>query len=65
SNMISPKATIDALIPAMNYFAFWYVLAAAAAWFLGFETRGRTIQEIDGDLRGSLRVNLTTSRRPG
>jgi putative MFS transporter len=64
SNFVSPKATIDALIPAMNYFAFWYVLAAVAAWFLGFETRGRTIQEIDDDLRGSLRINLTTSGRP-
>ncbi|HUA56944.1 MAG TPA: hypothetical protein VMB81_32470, partial [Candidatus Sulfotelmatobacter sp.] len=50
SNFVSPKATLDALVPAMNYFAFWYVLAAAAIWFIGFETRGRTIQEIDGDL---------------
>jgi MFS transporter, putative metabolite:H+ symporter len=51
SNFVSPQATIDALVPAMNYFAFWYVLAAIAAWFLGFETRGRTIQQIDDDLR--------------
>ncbi|HUA55819.1 MAG TPA: MFS transporter, partial [Candidatus Sulfotelmatobacter sp.] len=42
SNFVSPKATLDALVPAMNYFAFWYVLAAAAIWFIGFETRGRT-----------------------
>jgi putative MFS transporter len=50
SNFVSPQATLDALAPAMNYFAFWYVVAALAAWFIGFETRGRTIQEIDGDL---------------
>ncbi len=50
-NFVSPKATLDTLVPAMNYFAFWYVLAALAAWFIGFETRGRTIQEIDSLLR--------------
>jgi len=53
SNFVSPKATLDALVPAMNYFAFWYVLAAFAAWFIGFETMGRTIQEIDGHLRAN------------
>jgi MFS family permease len=52
----SPKATLDALVPTMNYFGFWFVLAALAAWFLGFETRGRTIQKIDGHLKGSMRV---------
>jgi putative MFS transporter len=50
-NFVSPKATLDALIPAMNYFGLWFVLGALAAWFIGIETRGRTIQEIDKDLR--------------
>ena len=49
-NFVSPKATLDALIPAMNYFGLWYLLAAAAIWFIGFETRGRTIAEIDAAL---------------
>jgi len=56
SNFVSPKATLDALVPAMNYFGLWFVIAALAAWFLGFETRGRTIQEIDGELRGSIKI---------
>jgi putative MFS transporter len=50
SSYVSPKATLDALIPGMNYFAFWFVLGAAAIWFIGFETRGRTIEEIDSTL---------------
>jgi putative MFS transporter len=50
SNFVAPKATLDALIPAFNYFAFWYVLGAAAFWFVGIETRGRTIEEIDAAL---------------
>ena len=49
-NLVSPRATLDALIPAMNYFAFWYLLAAVAVWFLGFETQGRTLAEIDATL---------------
>jgi MFS transporter, putative metabolite:H+ symporter len=52
-NFVTPKATLNALIPAMNYFAFWYVVGAAAIWFIGFETRGRTIAEIDGTLNES------------
>ena len=47
SNFVAPKATIDAIIPAFNYFGFWYVLGALAFWYIGIETRGRTISEID------------------
>ncbi|HEV2301231.1 MAG TPA: MFS transporter, partial [Stellaceae bacterium] len=46
SNYVSPKATLAALIPGMNYFAMWYVIGAVAVLF-GIETRGRTIDEID------------------
>ena len=52
-NLVTPKATLDALIPAMNYFAVWYLVGAAAIWFIGFETRGRTIAEIDSTLNAS------------
>jgi len=53
SNFVSPQATADALIPAMNYFAIWYVLALVAVLFFGFETRGRTIEEINRELAGA------------
>ena len=52
SNFVTPQATADALIPAMNYFASWYILALIAVLFIGFETRGRTIDEIDSTLTG-------------
>jgi putative MFS transporter len=52
-NFVTPKATLDALIPAMNYFGFWYLVAAAAMWFIGIETKGRTIGEIDNTLTAS------------
>ncbi len=50
SNLVNPQATIDALIPSMNYFAVWSLLGVVAALFIGFETRGRTIEEIDAAL---------------
>ena len=56
SNFVSPQATADALIPAMNYFAVWYALALVAVLFIGFETRGWTIGEIGSTL---------TARRSG
>jgi putative MFS transporter len=49
---VSPHATLDALVPGFAYFAFWYLLGAFAFWFIGFETRGRTIEEIDSELSG-------------
>ena len=55
-NFVTPKATLDALIQAMNYFAVWYLVGAAAIWFIGFETRGRTIGEIDSKLTAASAV---------
>jgi putative MFS transporter len=56
SNYVNPQATLDALIPGMNFFAFWYVLGAFAIWFFGIETRGRTIEEINSVLTAASRV---------
>jgi len=52
SNFVTPHATLDAIIPAFNYFAGWCVLAAFAFLFIGIETRGRTIEEFDAPLTG-------------
>jgi MFS transporter, putative metabolite:H+ symporter len=53
SNFVSPQATAEALIPGMNYFALWYILALIAVVFFAFEPRGRTIDEIDQALTGT------------
>src|SRR5260370_40643327 len=45
SNFVSPQATPDALIPAMNSFAPWDVLAPRSVLFIRFDTRARTIYE--------------------
>jgi putative MFS transporter len=50
SNYVSPQATLEAIFPAFLYLAFWYALAACAFWLIATETKGRSIEEIDGAL---------------
>ncbi|HUC72032.1 MAG TPA: hypothetical protein VMS01_12640, partial [Stellaceae bacterium] len=64
SNFVSPKATLDALIPGFNYFAFWYVLGAVAFWLIGMETSGRTIDEIDSALTRPAAVPVRVAESP-
>ena len=47
SDVISPKATIAAIEPAMIYLAAWYALSGLVFILLGFETRGRSLEELD------------------
>ena len=47
SDVISPKATIAAIEPAMIYLAAWYALSGIVFIWLGFETRGRSLEELD------------------
>ena len=50
SNYVSPKATLDAIFPALLYLAFWYGQAALVFWFIAVETKGRSIEEMEGVL---------------
>jgi putative MFS transporter len=50
SNYVSPKVTLDALFPALLFLAFCYGQAGLMFLLLGFETRGRSIEEIDRSL---------------
>jgi putative MFS transporter len=59
SNYVSPKATLGAIGPALAYLAFWYFMAGCAFWFIGFETKGRSIEEIDAALAASVRRQTT------
>src|SRR2546425_4663190 len=52
NDLIKPAANVDALGLAFLYFASWYVLGIIAYWFIGFETKGRSFEEIDAALTG-------------
>ena len=49
SNFVSPKASLDFVVPAMIFLAFWSFLSGIAFLF-GIETKGRSIEEIDSQL---------------
>jgi putative MFS transporter len=49
SNFVSPKASLDFVMPAMLFLSFWSFLSGAAFLF-GIETKGRSIEEIDTQL---------------
>ena len=44
---VIPRPIFDAIGPAFLFLAFWYALAATAFWLVAFETKGRSIEEID------------------
>ncbi len=53
SNVVKPEATLDAIQPAFLYLASWFVLAGAVYLFLGIETNGRSMEQIDAELKGA------------
>jgi MFS transporter, putative metabolite:H+ symporter len=63
SNYVHPQATLDAIVPALLYLAFWYGQAGVAFWLLGFETRGRSIEEIDDAFARPERFQLGANRQ--
>jgi MFS transporter, putative metabolite:H+ symporter len=50
SNTVKPDVTIAAILPSFLYLAAWSALAGFAYAFIGFETRGRSIEDIDRGL---------------
>jgi putative MFS transporter len=50
SNVVNPQASVAMIVPAFAYLACWYALAGAVYYFLGIETKGRTIEDINAGL---------------
>ncbi len=53
SNIITPKASVAALLPAFSYLAGFFALAGFAYIFIGMETKGRSLETIERDLDAS------------
>jgi putative MFS transporter len=47
TDMITPKATMDAIVPTFAYFTAWMVLCGCAFLFFGFETGRKSIVTVD------------------
>jgi putative MFS transporter len=64
SNPVTPAASIQKLVPSFGYLAAWYVLAALVYLFIGAETKGRDLEEIDRQLLAS-EAERTEATRSG
>lgn len=53
-NFVKPDVPVPAIPIAFLYLGSWFLLAGAVYYLLGFETGGRSIEEIDRDLRKGL-----------
>ena len=58
SNIITPKASVAALLPAFCYLAGFFALAGFAYIFIGMETKGRSLETIEHDLDASRAAEL-------
>jgi putative MFS transporter len=50
SDIVTPKATLDAIVPSFMYFTAWMALCGCAFLFFGFETGKQSISSIDQEL---------------
>jgi putative MFS transporter len=67
SNVITPQASVAALVPAYSYLAAWFALAGFVYVFFATETKSRSLETIehmldDGAKRRTLRVKTSTIR---
>jgi putative MFS transporter len=62
SDYVSPKVVPSALFPALLFLAFWYGQAGVMFLLLGFETKGRSIEEINRTLDTPASVALNPVR---
>jgi putative MFS transporter len=52
SNVVTPQASVAMIVPAFVYLGAWFALAGIVYLFFGIETKGLSIEEIDGELVG-------------
>jgi putative MFS transporter len=64
SNYVSPKVTPDGIFPALLFLAFWYAQAGLMFLLLGFETKGRSIEEISSTLDAAPTPRAALGRAP-
>ena len=53
--------SVRAMIPDLYYFAAWYILGVIGFW-IGFEPKGRTFEEIDDHHGTPERAGITDGR---
>src|SRR5258707_5311373 len=64
NNYLKPDVPMTEIPMAFVYLGCWFLMAGAVDYFLGIETRGQSIEEIDRELNAGLPVAATAQGRP-
>ena len=62
SDIITPKASVAALVPAFSYLAGFFALAGLAYIFIGKETKGQSLETIERDLDKARATDLPAAK---
>jgi putative MFS transporter len=65
SDVVTPKATLDAITPSFMYFTAWMALCGCAFLFFGFETGRQSLTTIDATLEDAPTAPVDAVRRQG
>lgn len=63
NNYLKPDVPLTQIPTAFLYLGCWFLMAGAVYYFLGIETRGKSIEQIDSELNA--KANLTASATVG
>ena len=61
-NYLKPDVPLPEIPLAFVYLGCWFLMAGAVYYFLGIETRGKSIEQIDRELAAAL--TLESAARP-
>ena len=64
NNYLKPDVPLTAIPSAFVYLGCWFLMAGAVYYFLGIETKGKSIEEIDRELTGGS-AGLATAAQTG
>src|SRR5438552_18689995 len=63
NNYLKPDVPLTQIPTAFVYLGCWFLMAGAVYYFLGFETRGKSIEQIDRELADGLDVSTARVRK--
>src|SRR6185437_9180867 len=63
SNVVSPAASVAAIVPAYSFMAFWFALVAIVFLSFARETKGLSLEAIERDLELSSPTSLARDQR--
>jgi hypothetical protein len=65
SNYLKPDVPLPQIPVAFVYLGCWFLMAGAVYYFLGIETRGKSIEQIDKELAAGLAWSIRRYRFSG